>query len=403
MITTKCAAQPVLTDDEIVDLTFYGESRARMIKNGRAVESALLSKLRAEGVQAGGPVADSMTARVDAAMVEMKNIHPPLRRSECERLIRAALASAPVAREAVSWEDVRDSLAMFLSGATGKASKHWVAPLEDATASGPLAKMRACLASPLASAPVVPQACPTDVCQAGQTDGVLCANDECDRANGVRPSAPVADERLADRLDRMAFAQPTGSQAQSDLLAAATIWRKHVNRSGSAPVAGEAKPVAWRAVWTEPTPGSTAWRDAHEVAPPDAAELSARGYSLEIAHAAPQASEAVRDVGIAASDDVVLPPLPEALTLQPGQLGHTDQTLDYFARAAVLADRQHRARDGIEKQLEDAAISLETISRRAGNSGWDRTDIRLFAACRARVARAALSPTQPTEQGERDE
>ncbi|MFY2659262.1 hypothetical protein ACOTJ6_13000 [Achromobacter xylosoxidans] len=56
-------------------------------------------------------------------------------------------------------------------------------------------------------------------------------------------SAPVADdlmmqdETLADRLDRMAFAQPTGSQSQSDLLAAATIWRKHVSRPASAPVA----------------------------------------------------------------------------------------------------------------------------------------------------------------------
>jgi len=32
-----------------------------------------------------------MTTMVDAAMVEMQNIHPPLKRSECERLIRAAL------------------------------------------------------------------------------------------------------------------------------------------------------------------------------------------------------------------------------------------------------------------------------------------------------------------------
>lgn len=60
---------------------------------------------------------------------------------------------APVAGEAqpVAWEDVRDALAMFLSGATGKASKHWIEPLEDATANGPLAKMRACLAAPQAS------------------------------------------------------------------------------------------------------------------------------------------------------------------------------------------------------------------------------------------------------------
>ncbi|USR38110.1 hypothetical protein L1F06_015675 [Ectopseudomonas hydrolytica] len=35
--------------------------------------------------------AESITAAVDAAMVEMQNISPPLRRSECERLIRAAL------------------------------------------------------------------------------------------------------------------------------------------------------------------------------------------------------------------------------------------------------------------------------------------------------------------------
>jgi hypothetical protein len=38
-------------------------------------------------------VKDELTAAVDAAMVEMANIHPPLRRSECERLIRAALAN----------------------------------------------------------------------------------------------------------------------------------------------------------------------------------------------------------------------------------------------------------------------------------------------------------------------
>lgn len=32
-----------------------------------------------------------LNAMIDAAMVEMKNIHPPLKRSECERLICAAL------------------------------------------------------------------------------------------------------------------------------------------------------------------------------------------------------------------------------------------------------------------------------------------------------------------------
>lgn len=41
------------------------------------------------------PSRDQLTAMVDAAMVEMSNIHPPLRRSECERLIRAALGVTP--------------------------------------------------------------------------------------------------------------------------------------------------------------------------------------------------------------------------------------------------------------------------------------------------------------------
>jgi len=37
-----------------------------------------------------------MILRVDAAMVEMRTIHPPLRRSECERLIKAALQLSEV-------------------------------------------------------------------------------------------------------------------------------------------------------------------------------------------------------------------------------------------------------------------------------------------------------------------
>lgn len=39
------------------------------------------------------PCYDAVTIMrmVDAAMIEMENIHPPMRRSECERLIRAAI------------------------------------------------------------------------------------------------------------------------------------------------------------------------------------------------------------------------------------------------------------------------------------------------------------------------
>lgn len=75
---------------------------------------------------------------------------------------------------------------------------------------------------------------------------------------------------------------------------AAAYFRREADRMASAPVAGEAQPVAWRALWTLPTPGVTAWHDTRKVAPPDEAEMRAKGYSLELAFAAPQASVAVR-------------------------------------------------------------------------------------------------------------
>ena len=51
-----------------------------------------------------------LTAAVDAAMIEMQNVSPPLRRSDCARLIRAAL-SAPShggVDERAAFEAVRD-------------------------------------------------------------------------------------------------------------------------------------------------------------------------------------------------------------------------------------------------------------------------------------------------------
>lgn len=48
------------------------------------------------------------TAMVDAAMVEMANIVPPLRRNECLRLIRAALSvdPAPAPRQPLSNQEI---------------------------------------------------------------------------------------------------------------------------------------------------------------------------------------------------------------------------------------------------------------------------------------------------------
>ena len=38
------------------------------------------------------------------------------------------------------------------------------------------------------------RACGSNECVAGQRDGVLCANGECDRENGVRPDGVATDQ-----------------------------------------------------------------------------------------------------------------------------------------------------------------------------------------------------------------
>jgi len=132
-------------------LTYLGFAQAVSMEPGvdrrrdhiqTLIESALLYKLRA-------PVADER----DAARYRVLRIHTaPLRLAE----------SMGIPRKQVKRSD------------------------------DPAARVDEMCDAALASAP---QACPTDVCQAGKADGVLCANDECDRANGVRPaSAPVAGE-----------------------------------------------------------------------------------------------------------------------------------------------------------------------------------------------------------------
>jgi hypothetical protein len=69
-------------------------SLARMISSGDWIKEIRKSLYTCPAVDAG---ALDMIAAVDAAMVEMANITPPLRRSECERLIRAALTAKPEA------------------------------------------------------------------------------------------------------------------------------------------------------------------------------------------------------------------------------------------------------------------------------------------------------------------
>ena len=189
----------------------------------------------------------------------------------------------------------------------------------------------------------------------------------CESVNVLRralASAPVADERELPPMPKPAILWHSDFTNQTYYGYTETHMRDYGRAAlASAPVAGEAQPPV--------LPGDaldalrnfklSVIRDGyHKVRKQmirqlaEAGALESLGFGkhrvtqygewlLSGAYAAPQASEAVRNAGIAASDDVALPPLPEALALQPGQHGHTDQTLDCFARAAVLADRQTRA------------------------------------------------------------
>lgn len=82
-----------------------------------------------------------------------------------------------------------------------------------------------------------------------------------ERARSVLASAPVAGEaknypgeNVAERLDKMADDQPPGSQAQSDLYAAATIWRKHIAHRAAPQASAEYErghADGWAAGWDQ--------------------------------------------------------------------------------------------------------------------------------------------------------
>ncbi|MGW8304320.1 MAG: hypothetical protein ACWGIK_00650 [Achromobacter pulmonis] len=245
--------QPVLTDADILRAVINasdslnitrvhesgGPSRtimedAGLLELGRAIEAALLSKLRA-------PVADEraddiLTQVYDRFGIGVLVRNPStlmaclgnvIRRANCLSQVEQVLSvpTPPEPEDDGVWGE--ESLLRWGADEKGYA-EHFKTALAE--------WWRRTAGLTLASAPVADErtACPTDVCQAGRADGVLCANDECDRASGVRPaSAPVAGEAyqgdsVAERLDNMADDQHPGSQAQSDLYAAATHWRKHI-------------------------------------------------------------------------------------------------------------------------------------------------------------------------------
>ncbi|WP_116521041.1 hypothetical protein [Achromobacter insuavis] len=206
-------------------------------------------------------------------------------------------------------------------------------------------------------------ACPTDVCQAGKTDGVLCANEECDRTNGVRPPMCRIPGVREDVLRRAALV--------------------------SAPVAGEA-PTDDEIIDMAVEPlGIDCDRMPYGVV------IFAR--SLLSRYAAPQASAEALEIARAALMEIA--DLADVEADQRGVI--VNQALTKIARmtAAPQADK-----DGGQQRAGDVDLYELAIKCGAVLSTEDLSWAFSYSAMRDFCIRAhvALSATQ-LEQGERDE
>lgn len=204
------AVQSVLTDDEIRAIITDAHQSHGAFKTGyglslgRAIESALLSKLRAPVANERAlPPLPKPYAQVGKFLDDATDVYTA---EQMQAFGRAAQASAPVTGMQPLEPEFAKVLSDNFESLMVRAPVADESPIRRAlvaasnyidTLGGDSKTYRAALES----APVVPQACPTDVCQAAKADGVLCANDECDRSSSVRPaSAPVADERALPPL-----------------------------------------------------------------------------------------------------------------------------------------------------------------------------------------------------------
>lgn len=229
---------------------------------------------------------------------------------------RAAPQASAVAGEAVTWEAVRQELAIFLMGATGRSSKEWHRPLDNASEGGALARMRACLAAPQASAGQV-QAALQKSFDMGKFYGSLPETD----AEDVRNAALEEAAAICDSMDN--HANPMTSRDCADAIRALK------------------QPQAAKDARTCSCPsGDGSLRHPCAVHPP--APLVDESPNLQ----GSQVDGSTEMQGHAGA--VVLPPLPKPVE-QIGFLGGRPQDLfdleglRSYARAAVLADRQQRA------------------------------------------------------------
>lgn len=251
------------------------------------------------------------------------------------------------------------------------------------------------LAAPVASAPVA---------EPGTMEEIH--RQERERSPWVLPkdptlpdSAPVAGEaknypgeNVAERLDNMADDQPPGSQAQSDLYAAATIWRKHIAHR-AAPQASEAHGVDHFRDATQMVGASEAVRDAALEEAAAVAKRISDKYAFGLSSIESSTADEIEREILA---------LKTQADKDGGQLRAGDVSAEAHRAALLEVERV-----GIELagRLHEAAMSLETISQIAGRPGKDMEtmdDVRGYAHSRARAARAAPSAPQ-AEQGERED
>ncbi|OZI58740.1 hypothetical protein [Bordetella genomosp. 1] len=184
---------PELTDDDRALYETFEKARAgstRPVGTLRGIR-AVLDKLR----QGGEPAA--WRYRANGGPWELFDECPfdgghPGPNEECKPLYDAPQASAPVAGEAqIEVAKLAEELGDLASDMAYEANQEM--DQEKAARAAIIERGERALRRFTGGAPQAIAACPTDVCRAGQQDGVLCANDECDRANRVRPAPQPAE------------------------------------------------------------------------------------------------------------------------------------------------------------------------------------------------------------------
>ncbi|CUI26467.1 hypothetical protein [Achromobacter xylosoxidans] len=192
-------------------------------------------------------------------------------------------------------------------------------------------------------------------------------------------SAPVPGEaknypgdNVAERLDKMADGQPPGSQAQSDLYAAATIWRKHIAHRAAPQASAE---------------------NVRNAALEEAAKLmdqTLRSNGAALIRGLKR-SQAHKDGGRQRAGDAALARLAEP---------HTGMRVDYQGLLRQAREGLHNS-PGLAEMLRQLQGHLRELGQRwyAGDTAVVDELLQLY--CVESNARAALSATQ-AEQGELD-